>query len=320
MVNGPAEPLGPDPDDPESEAEAPEASRPEGSASQTEHVRTPLFRAMNAQRYSRQQRIRDIQEHTGARLICYVSGPLASLTRDDVLPLVDLLHTVPLGSDIDLLLHTPGGDIDAAEKMANMIRRQVGDGGRFRVVVPDYAKSAGTLVSLAADAIVMSESSELGPIDPQVRMPDGAGGYEWRPAQAYVDGYEKLVDLVNKQPEAMAYHRMLDKYDPTRIEVCRKAIERSTKMAEELLKRGMFRRGGNFTAVAADLSNNQKWLQHSTPIDYLQAKTLKLEVTYLEPTDELWQGLWALYCEQRLAGHPDDCKLFESDYVSIAMA
>jgi len=284
-----------------------------------EPVRTPLYRAMNAERYSRQRLIREIQDITGGRLICYTSGPLASLTRDDVLPLVDLLHTIPARTDIDLMLHTPGGEIDAAEKMANMVRRHVGDGGRFRVIVPDYAKSAGTLVSLVADAIVMSESSELGPIDPQVRLPDGQGAYAFRPAQAYVDGYEKLVELVNQNPTAIAFHRMLDKYDPTLLEVCRRAIERSTKMAEELLQRGMFRRGGNFTAVAADLSNNKKWLQHSTPIDYLQAKTLTLEVTYLEPTDDLWQRYWALYCHQRLAGNPDNCKLFESDYVSIPM-
>ena len=284
-----------------------------------ELVRTPLYRAMNAERYSRQRLIREIQAVTGSKLICYTSGPLASLTRDDVLPLVDLLHTIPASTNIDLMLHTPGGEIDAAEKMANMIRRHVGDGNRFRVVVPDYAKSAGTLISLVADAIVMSESSELGPIDPQVRLPDGQGGYALRPAQAYIDGYEKLVELVTQNPAAAAFQRMLDKYDPTLLEVCRKAILRSTKMAEELLKRGMFRRGGNFTAVASDLSDNKKWLQHSTPIDYLQAKTLMLEITYLEPTDDLWQLYWALYCQQRLAGNPDNCKLFESDYVSIPM-
>ncbi|MGH2635123.1 MAG: SDH family Clp fold serine proteinase [Actinomycetota bacterium] len=285
-----------------------------------EPVRTPLYRALNSERYSRQSRIRDIQESAKSKLICYVSGPLASLTRDDVLPLVDLLHVIPVGSNIDLLLHTPGGEIDAAEKMANMIRRHVGDGGIFRVIVPDFAKSAGTLISLAADTIVMSDSSELGPIDPQLRLPDGSGAFALRPAQSYIDGYEALVELVNSNPGAPAYETMLKKYDPTLLDICRKVITRSTKLAEELLQRGMFRGGGNYTATASELSNNRKWLQHSVPIDYIEAKKLGLDVTYLEPTDELWQEYWALYCEQRLARNPDDCKLFESDYVSIPLS
>lgn len=188
-------------------------------------VRTPLYRAIHADRYGRQNRIREIQAATNRRLICYVSGPLALLTRDDALPLVDLLRTIPTGSDIDLLLHTPGGEIDAAEKMANMIRRHVGDAAAFRVVVPDFAKSAGTLMSLAADSIVMSESSELGPIDPQVRLPDGSGRYPLRPAQSYVDGYNALIELVNDNPDAPAYKQMLGKYDPTLVDICEKVIK-----------------------------------------------------------------------------------------------
>jgi len=285
-----------------------------------EPLRTPLYRAMNAERYARQSRIKEIEEQTGSKLLCYVSGPLASLTRDDVLPLFDLLHPIPAGSNIDLLLHTPGGEIDAAEKLANIIRRHVGDSARFRVIVPDYAKSAGTLIALAADTIVMSDSSELGPIDPQLPLPDGNGAYALRPAQSYIDGYDKLVQVVNANPEAAAFTRMLDKYDPTLLEICRKVIERSSKLGEELLRRGMFRNGGNFTAAAANLSNNHFWLEHSVPIDYLEAKKIGLDVTYLEHTDSLWKQFWALYCEQRLARNPDDCKLFESNYVSIPLS
>ncbi len=280
-------------------------------------LRTPLYRAMNAERYGRQQKIRDIQETTGARLICYLGGLGTSLTRDDVLPLVDMLDVIPTGEDIDLLLHTPGGEIDAAEKMAGMIRKHVGDAGCFRVIVPDFAKSAGTLITLAADTVVMSDSSELGPVDPQLYFPDGDGRHHLRPAQSYLDGYEDLVTLVNEHPEQTAHRQMLDKYDPTMVDVCRKVIERSRKLAEELLRSGMHRSGGNFTALALEIANNRKWLEHSVPIDSLEAKRLGLNVTYLEPTDPAWRDYWALYCEQRLALRTDNLKLFESDYVSI---
>ncbi len=291
---------------------------PLGAAS----VRTPLYRASNADRYGRQERIKAIQLAVESKLICYISGAAASMTRDDVLPLVDLFHMVPEGSNIDLLLQTPGGDVDAAEKMASMLRKRVGPDSRFRVIVPDYAKSAGTLIGLAADTIVMSDSSELGPVDPQLRLPDGSGRANLRPVQSYVDGHDALVELVNQEPEAAGYRQMLDKYDPTTIDLCRKVLERSTRLAEELLKEGMFRvpRGGNFTAVARELNDNKKWLWHGAPIDHREAGRIGLDVTYLPPDDTLWQQYWGLYCEQRLALAPSEGgKLFESDYVSLPL-
>ena len=168
----------------------------EGNASSTEAtppVRTPLYRAMNAPRYERQKRIRDIEDSTGSKLICYVAGPRAPVHRDDILALVDLFHTLPAGGSIDMLVHTSGGDVDAAEKIASMLRKRVGPTARFRVIVPDFAKSAGTLLALASDTLVMSDSSELGPVDPQLNLPDGRGGRQYQPAQSYLDGYEELT-------------------------------------------------------------------------------------------------------------------------------
>ena len=285
-------------------------------------VRTPFFRANNASRYERQSQIRVIERETGAALVCYVGGPRSSLSRDDTLPLVDLFHTIPTGTNIDLLLHTSGGDIDAAEKMASMLRKRVGDSARFRVVVPDYAKSAGTLITLAADSVVMSDSSELGPVDPQLLLPDGRGRSGYRPAQSYVDGYEELVKLVNENPGASeGYQLQLDKYDPTTIDICRKVLERSVKVGSRSGPGHVQGREGKRDGRCWQLADNRKWLWHGVPIDYLEAKKLGLDVTYLELDDPLWQRFWALYCSQRLeiAKSADGCKLFESDYVSIAM-
>ncbi len=293
----------------------------EVEASRGTAVRTPLYRASNAPRYGRQERIKQLQAMTGTKLICYLAGQNAPMTRDDILPLVDLFHMVPAGQRIDLLLQTPGGDVDAAEKMASMLRNRVGATGQLRVIVADYAKSAGTLIALAADTVLMSDSSELGPVDPQVPVPDGGRG-SLRPAQSYVDGYEALVELVNQEPTSAGYRMMLDKYDPTLIDLCRKVLERSKKLAEQLLKRGMFRPegrrpDGNFTAVAAELSDNRKWLWHGVPIDQSEAKRIGLDISYLPPSEAQWSELWSLYCEQRLALRTEESKLFESDYVSL---
>jgi hypothetical protein len=100
--------------------------------------KTPLFQAINSARYQRQALIREIQSLTGTKLICYVAGIEAPVDREDVMGFVDLLHNVPIGQSIDLMLHTGGGDIDAAEKLMAMVRKRAGT-EQVRVIVPDYA-------------------------------------------------------------------------------------------------------------------------------------------------------------------------------------
>ena len=135
--------------------------------------RTPLFEANSAARYQRQTIIKQIQTHTGRRLICYVSGSECMISENDTMPFVDLLHHVQPGERVELLLHTTGGSIDAAEKLIRMVRSTAGE-TEFRIIVPEFAKSAGTLMVLGADRVVMSDMSELGPIDPQMVFADGS--------------------------------------------------------------------------------------------------------------------------------------------------
>ena len=67
--------------------------------------------------------------------------------------------------EIDIWLESPGGDAHAAYKLALLLRAHA---RLIRVVVPDYAKSAATLLALAADEIYMAPSAELGPLDAQL--------------------------------------------------------------------------------------------------------------------------------------------------------
>ncbi len=280
---------------------------------------TPLFYATQAPRYGRQELIRRIEEHTARQLICYISGPAAMVTRDDVLPLCDLLHHIMTGARLDLLLHTMGGDVDAAEKIVLMLRKTTDPGGELRVIVPDCAKSAGTLITLAAKTIVMSDPSELGPIDPQILVTLPNGHLSRRPAQSYLDAYDDLVArLKNPDGATAAYQRMLDTYDPALLDMCRKALARSQKFAERFLREGMFADGsGNFTAVASRLNDNRQWLSHGAVINCDDARGLDLKVTYLDPKSPEWQAYWRLYCQQRLALDTEGQKLFESSIASL---
>lgn len=283
---------------------------------------SPFFRASHLARYRRQDLIKAIQKQTGRHLICYISES-APLIRDDVMLLMDLLHQVPVGTSIDFLLNTPGGDVGAADKIARILRKRVGSGSALRVIVPDYAKSAGTLLALGADTIVMSDSSELGPIDPQIISRDANGQPVQRPAHTYVDGYDALAAKIN-DPRSYAdgkntdaEKQLLAAFDPAHLNLCRQLIERSRQLAEALLKQGMLQ-DGTYTKVASDLTDNDRWhSDHGAVIDSQDAQTMGLHVEYLDPNCNEWQAYWRLYCEQRLTLGPNVSKLFESDYASL---
>ena len=279
--------------------------------------KTPAFQAMHASRYRRQDLIRSIEKQTGRQLICYVAGLHTMISRDDVVFLVDLLHNARRDDSMDLLLHTGGGDMDAAEKLISMVRNFVGTAD-LRVVIPDFAKSAGTLMALAADYIVMSDSSELGPIDPQIVLNDGNGNRMSTPIQSYLDAYQQHSAALAKNPNDITAQIMLQKFDPARLKVFEAARNRARIFAEDQLKLGMFRapKSGNFTKIAGDLLDTTKWLSHGQMIGHQEAKDIGLTVEYVEPQDGLWQSYWQLYCYQRLE-IKEKQKLFESDYASL---
>jgi ClpP class serine protease len=75
------------------------------------------------------------------------------------------IHLTDPEIPLDLVLHTPGGLVLAATQIARAIFKRK---GKVTVFVPHYAMSGGTLISLAANEIIMSEHAVLGPVDPQL--------------------------------------------------------------------------------------------------------------------------------------------------------
>lgn len=280
------------------------------------YSKTPMFTAVHAIRYQRQHLIREIQNETRTTLLCYVGGAGTSVSRDDAVFLGDLLHNVPRGKPIDLLLHTGGGDIDAAEKLMSMLSDAAGT-APLRVIVPDYAKSAGTLMALGANSIVMSDSSELGPIDPQIETQDSEGRISVVAVQNHLDAYQECFDLVKREPDNKAAQIMLKTFDASRIHKYRAAKTRARQLAEKMLKSRMFREEQSLpTAPVAALMNNAKYQSHGQMIGIDEAKGISLKVDSKTPDDPLWRKFWQLYCYQRM-GITDDTKLFESEVASL---
>ena len=278
---------------------------------------TPLFRALEQPRYTRQDLIRVIEARTNRRLICYVGGPNTSIGQFDIPPFVDLLDDIEPGCDLDLLLQTPGGDVDQAERIVLMCRKRVGSGA-FRVVVPDSAKSAGTLIAIAADEIIMGEPSELGPIDPQITVITASGEPMTRPAQSILDGLQAIIDDSADGQVSPAYFPLLDKLDPALIDFCEKALERSKKFARTFLAEYMLRDDPDKAEeVATELADVSKHLSHGAVIDAERAHAMGLNICQLAPTHDLWKAYWRLYVELRVSLPNNQSRLFEGRKTSL---
>ena len=90
---------------------------------------------------------------------------------------------------LDLFLHSPGGDGEAAEQICLYLRTQF---AHIRAIVPVYAMSAATMMALSADEILMGAHSQIGPIDPQMTISTPSGPRS-ASAQAIKDQFEMAV-------------------------------------------------------------------------------------------------------------------------------
>src|SRR4030043_45737 len=107
--------------------------------------------------------------------------------RNQDIPLFeDLLRSTAGADEGYLIINSPGGDGNVAEKMIVMCRQRFTKS--FKVIVPNFAKSAATMIALGTDKILMGYLAELGPIDPQVGNPLGG----LIPARSFVDGLEMI--------------------------------------------------------------------------------------------------------------------------------
>ncbi len=119
--------------------------------------------------------IRNMERRRGSRVITlihrqeqmsFLGFPLVKFI--DIQDSEQVLRAIKLTDEevpIDLVLHTPGGLVLAAEQIARAVKRHP---ATTTVFVPHYAMSGGTLIALAADEIVMDSSAVLGPVDPQL--------------------------------------------------------------------------------------------------------------------------------------------------------
>lgn len=186
--------------------------------------RSPLYEAQNSSRYERQQLIRGYQDAYACRLVV-IKDVLFSRS---ITLFEEALYDAKPSEDLHVLLSTPGGD---GETALRLIRQAQSRCNELTVIVPDQAKSAGTLFALGADHIYMGPTSDLGPIDPQFMLSGSLAA-----GKAIIAAVEEAERRVQENPQTYPLHAsLLGDITALMVQQARDALKRTDGQLREAL-------------------------------------------------------------------------------------
>lgn len=249
-------------------------------------LQTPLFRAAQAPRYQRQEDIRSYEEFTGRSLVVF-----RGLITELFIPYFqDAITDVARDHPLDLMVTSLGGDPETALRMAKICRDGRDD---FRVLIPETAASAATLLALSAEKIVMSSASALGPIDAQLSLPLRR---EFVSAKAILEIYKEITQLAQKgtlSPELLGV--LIADIDFVTIQKARDAEQRTSELVPELIK--LRQTSPAEEKIEQICEKLQDPASHAAAIGHDQAFKLGLPITFMEPSSEEWDKIWRLHAQ-----------------------
>ncbi|MBE2279187.1 MAG: hypothetical protein IAE91_02255 [Ignavibacteriaceae bacterium] len=235
-----------------------------------------------------------IEDYRKKPLIVYASQFIENLPYsiqntiniEDVDGFIDMCGSI--GKDkkeVDVLLHSPGGDPSATERIVDVLRN------RFDVVnflVPHSAYSAATMLALSGNEIILSLDAVLGPIDPQI---------SGIPARQIKRGFEKIKEQIAKDgPSHLpAYIPMIEKYTIDLLELCEDAEKLSRELVLNWLSQYMFANNNTEDEIIKNIeeavnffADYETHLIHSRPLPFKRISHLGLKITV---ADDILQEL-----------------------------
>ncbi len=251
------------------------------------------------------------EEKEKRKLIVYVAkigNQKSAINPDDIAPIGSMLANCGCVENLDLMIHSPGGSGVTAEKIVEMCRSYTTK--EFRVIVPNMAKSAATIISLGADKIVMGYCSELGPIDAQKFINIG-GITQQLSAQSFISARDNLIEKLNeakaKGEEYIGYLQQLSSstVEPAFIEECKRELNFSIDLVKKWLPQYMLKlKNPELTTeqlerkavtIAENLSSADVRFAHGRMIGPKECESLGLNISILQKEDSSWNLLWEIY-------------------------
>lgn len=202
------------------------------------------------------QRLIALGDVLGSDVIALVAPMYAGI--DDLVRAV--VEEIPR-DDIDrqeslsVVLETDGGSIEVVERIADVLRHHYAKGD-INFIVPNRAMSAGTVLVMCGDNILMDYYSVLGPVDPQVRSQ--TSGY-FVPALGYLEKFNELVEKSQRgELSAAEMAFMVEKFDPAELDSFEKARDLSTALLIDWLTKYKFKDWKQTTTRGLAVSDDMK--------------------------------------------------------------
>ena len=211
--------------------------------------------------------------------------------------------------DLHLLLDSPGGDGETAVRLVRSAQARCRE---LTVIVPNQAKSAGTILVIGAHHILMGPTSDLGPVDPQFQSPSGRGLY---PAKALIAAVDEAQAAVETNPESYSIHvSLLADVTAVMVQQARAAVARSEDLVREALSSNPDRSPDDVTRIAQALKEKLIDLpkEHGAVFDAADARGAGLPVIDADPASDQWKIIWRLWAKYFLLG----AFVYEGDYAS----
>ena len=236
-----------------------------------------------------------LAQHTGRDVILYstkwtdpgnVAPDAVSITEEDIQGFMEVVHGLR-NTQLDLILHSPGGSPVAAEAIVKYLRKKF---THIRVVVPQGAMSAGTMLACSGNSILLGKHSFLGPVDPQFILQTPLGN-RMVPAQAILDQFELAKKECRDSQNLGPWLPILSQYGPGLLIECKNAIDLSQKLVKEWLAEYMFsgqsRAAYKASIVARKLAEHKAHKSHARHLSRDDCKKLGLVVEDLEQNQTL---------------------------------
>jgi hypothetical protein len=290
----------------------------------SEYLNKPMdFAALTAER---KRQLRLISELRGGRdVLVYAADlnkgiPLIAIGYADLLPFSDQLSNLH-GTAIDLILETPGGSGEIAEDMVRLLRDKYED---VAVIIPGCAKSAGTIMAMAANEILMGPMSALGPIDAQLAWQGKIFS-----ADALIKGFEKIKDeVVTSGTLNKAYIPILQGISPGELQSAQNALDFAKELVTTWLAKYKFKNWVSHTSsgqpvtdeekktraneIAEQLCKHSLWLTHGRSIKLKDLESMRLIVVNYSSMPDLAEAIRRYYTLLQMTFAGNVYKLFET--------
>jgi ATP-dependent protease ClpP protease subunit len=270
-----------------SSSKPPKTEPPE--VAKAEQQPTPLYRAQGAARYERQAKIRDYEQRHKCRLVVLMDA----IFPQGITLLEEVLISGNKDTDLNLLLYSPGGDGETAVRILRSIHTRC---RKLTVIVPDRAKSAGTLIALGAHEIIMGPTSDLGPIDPQMQLPGKPTALV--AAKDIIAAVDDAAAKIQTAPATYPlYAALLGDVTGILVQQAKSALGRSDDLLRLTLESCPSRNKANadklHDALKPLLIDQAK--THAAIFGAKEAIAAGLPVNELHPSDPHWQDIWNLW-------------------------